>query len=102
MLIDARSSQDLASWSRATASARSKYASALAASDSDDNAISPAIRSTSASHHLSFVVEIVAIASPTQCHALSICPRSAYALPRHAKYIALQIVTPVDRNSGIP
>ena len=43
MLIAARSSQDFACCSRATASARSKYASAFAASGSGDiSAISPA------------------------------------------------------------
>ena len=57
MLIAARSSQDFACCWRATASARSKYASAFAASGSaTSSAISPAMRLTSASHHLSLLV----------------------------------------------
>ena len=60
MLIAARSSQDFACCWRATASARSKYASAFAASGSGDlSAISPAMRWTSASHHVSLVVSTV-------------------------------------------
>ena len=55
---------------RATASARLKYASTFAASGSgDSSAISPAMRWTSASHHLSFVFSTAAIASPTQRQA---------------------------------
>ena len=59
MLIAARSSQDFACCWRATASARSKYASAFAASGSgDSSAISPAMRLTSASYHLSLLFRL--------------------------------------------
>jgi hypothetical protein len=65
MLIAARSSQDFSCCARATASARSKYASALAASGTGNlSATSPAKRWTSASNHLSLVVSIASIASP--------------------------------------
>ena len=64
MLIAERSFQDFACWLRATASARSKYVSALAASGSGDiNANSPVMRLTSASHILSRVVSTAIIAS---------------------------------------
>jgi hypothetical protein len=64
MLIAARSSQDFACCDRATASARSKYACAFAASGFGViSAISPAMRLTSASYQLSLVVSTVVIAS---------------------------------------
>ena len=51
MLIASRNSQDFACSALATASARSKYSSALAASgSSESSAIFPAMRLTSASH----------------------------------------------------
>ena len=90
MLIAARSSQDFAFCSRAMARARSKCASAFAASGSGNmSAILPAVRWISASHHFSLVVSIAVIASPMQRHASSNCPSSAWAL---AKY---------DKNNGI-
>src|SRR5271166_96763 len=86
MLIAARSSQDFACCSRATASARSKYASALAASGSGaSSAISPAMRWTSASHHVSLVVSTAVIASPMQRQASSNWPSSAWALAKYDK-----------------
>jgi ABC-type uncharacterized transport system substrate-binding protein len=70
MLIAARSSQDFACCWRATSRARSKYVSAFAASDcTDSRAISPDVRLTSASCHLSLVASTIVIASPTQCQA---------------------------------
>ena len=78
MLIAARSSQDFACCLRATASARSKYASAFAAfSSGDSSTISPAMRWMSASHHFSLVVSTAVIASPMQRQASSNWPRSA-------------------------
>ena len=63
-LIEARSSQDLACCARAIASARSKWVCAFASSRSGDlSAISPAVRWTSASGHLSLVASIIVIAS---------------------------------------
>src|SRR5215831_456040 len=60
MLIAARNSQDFACCLRATASARSKHASAFATSGSgNSSAISPAMRLASASNHLSLVVSTV-------------------------------------------
>src|SRR5215470_19263060 len=77
MLIAARNSQDFACCLRETASARSKYASAFAASGVGDfSAISPAMRLISASHHLSFAVSTAVIASPMQRQASSNWPRS--------------------------
>ena len=68
---------------RATASARSKYASAFATSNSGDlSAISPAIRLTSASCHFSLVVSTAVIALPMQRQASSKWRRSALALAR--------------------
>src|SRR5208282_6889560 len=84
MLIAARNSQDFACCARATASARSKYASAFTASGSGDiSAISPAMRWISASNHVSLVVSIVVIASPMQRQASSNWPSSAWALAKY-------------------
>src|ERR1700738_5353669 len=78
MLIAARSSQDLACCARATPSARSKYASAFAASGlGDSSAISPAVRWISASHNFSLAVSTAVIASPMQRQASSRFPMSA-------------------------
>jgi hypothetical protein len=87
MLIAARSSQDFDYCLRATASARSKYASPFAAFGSgDSSAISPAMRWTSASGHLSLVFSIAVIASPMQRRASSNWPSSAWALAKYDKY----------------
>jgi hypothetical protein len=83
MLTAARSSQDFSCCARATASARSKYAYAFVASGfGDSNTISPAIRWTSASHHLCLVVSIAVVASPMQRQASSSLPTSAKALAK--------------------
>src|SRR6202043_964063 len=77
--IAARSSQDFACCARAMAMARSKCASAFAASNLGDiSAMSPATRWTSASHHFSLVVSTAVIASPMQRQASSNCPSSAW------------------------
>src|SRR5215469_10472969 len=103
MLIAARNSQDFACCLRATVSARSKYASALAASGSPDiSAISPAMRLTSASHHLSPDVSNVVIASPMQCLASSNCPSCAWALAKDDNCHGSHVVDPVDRYAAIP
>src|SRR6516162_2645656 len=97
MLIAARSSQDLACCSRATASARAKSASAFARSGSgDSSAISPPMRLTSASHHLSLAVSTAAIASPMQRQASSNWPISALALVIYDNHNGIHIVVPVD------
>src|SRR5262249_45438329 len=97
MLIAARSSQDFACCSRATASARAKYASAFASSGSgESSAISPPMRLTSASHHLSLAVSTAVIASPMQRLALSNSPISALAPDRYDNHKGIHIVVPVD------
>src|SRR5215470_5966960 len=103
MLIAACSSQDFACWARATPSARSKYASAFAASGSgDSSAISPAMRWTSASHHLSLAVSTAVIVSPMQRFAASNWPISALALARYDNHSGIHIVVPVDRIAVTP
>ena len=100
MLIAARSSQDFACCWRATESARSKYASAFAVSGRGDlSAISPAMRLTSASNHLSPVVSIAVIASPMHRQASSNRPRSAYALAKDNNRIGPLTIVPRDRKS---
>src|SRR5262249_13958756 len=72
---------------RATARAWSKYACVFAASDSGDfSEISPAIRLTSASHHLSLLFSIAVIASRMLLHASSKWRSSAWALAKCARY----------------
>jgi hypothetical protein len=89
----ARSSQDVACCLRATGSARSKYASAFAASGSGDiSTICPAVRWTSASHHRSLVVFTAAIASPTPGQASSNCSNSACPLPNMTNAMASTIL----------
>src|SRR6516164_10581194 len=103
MLIAARSSQDFACCLRATMSARSKYALALASSRSGDvSAISPAARFISASHHLSLVVSIVVIASLMQRQASLSWPSSALAFAKYDRCKGIQLVDPVDRYAMIP
>src|SRR5208282_670902 len=103
MLIAARNSQDFACCARATASARSKYASAFAPSGPGDfSAISPAMRWMPASHHVSLVVSTAVIASPMQRQASSNWPSSAYALAKYDKFNDTYTVDPVDRHAAIP
>src|SRR5262249_42038414 len=98
MLIAARNSQDFACCALATASARSKYSSALAASgSSESSAIFPAMRLTSASHHFSLAVSTAAIASPMQRLASSNSPISALAFATYDDHNGIHIVVPVDR-----
>src|SRR5262249_11908846 len=98
MLIAARNSQDFACCALATTSARSKYCSALAASGSgESSAISPAMRLTSASHHLSLAVPPAAIASPMQRLASSNCQISSLALVKYDTHNGIHIVVSVDR-----
>src|SRR5271166_5159501 len=102
MLVAARSSQDFACCARATASARSKYASAFAACASDDlSTISPATRLTSASNHVSLVVSTAVIASPMQRQASSNWPSSAWALAKCDNHNGIHCVDPVDRHAVI-
>jgi hypothetical protein len=54
------------------------------------SAISPAMRWTSASHHLSLVVSIAVIVLPMQRQASSNCPSSAWARAKHVKYSGIQ------------
>src|SRR6476619_5650159 len=103
MLIAARSSQDLACCSRATARARSKYASAFTASRSGEiRVISPAIRDMSASHHLSFVVFTAWMASLIQREASWKSPSSACARANWDTKKGVQIFAPVDRHAAMP
>jgi hypothetical protein len=103
MLIAARSSKDFACCARATACARSKYASAFPASGSGDvSAISPAVRWISASHHRSFVVSASVIASPMQRHASLSWPSSTWALAKCDRYSVATGGDPDERNSLIP
>src|SRR3974377_222805 len=103
MLIVARNSQDFSCCPRATASARSKYASAFAASGSGDiSAISPAVRWMSASHHFSLVVSTAVIASPMQRQASSNWPSSAWASDKCDKKNGKYTLDPVDRYVVIP
>jgi hypothetical protein len=60
-----------------------KYCCAFASSGFGDiNAISPAMRWTSASHHFSSVASATVIASAMQRLATSNCPSSAWLLAR--------------------
>ena len=103
MLIAARNFQDFACCLRATASARSKYASAFAASGADDiMAISPAMRLASASNHLSLVASIVLVASSTQRQASSSSPRSVCAIAKCDNDHGFPNVNPIGRNAVIP
>src|SRR5215468_5382300 len=103
MLIAARNSQDFACCTRATVSARSKYAPACdEPSCGNLSAISPAMRWISASYHRSFVVSTAVIASPTQRQASSNWPSSAYALDKCDKKIGKYSLDPVDRYMVIP
>src|ERR1700754_129771 len=98
MLIAACSSRDFACCARATASARSKQVSALVASRSGDiRAISPAMRWTSASYHLSVVVSTAVIASPIWLQASSHWPSSPQAIAKWDKYHGNQTVDPIER-----
>src|SRR5262249_19985598 len=103
MLIAARNSQDFACCALATASARWKCSSALAASGSSESSvILPAMRLTSASHHLSLAVSPAAKASPMQPLAVSNCPISEFALARYDNHNGIHIVVPVDRIAVTP
>src|ERR1700688_4158482 len=98
MLIAARSSHDFACCLPATASARSKYDSAFAASGSGDiSAISPAMRWISASHHLSLVVSTAVIASSMQRQASSYWPRSTQTRAKFDRDHGSHDFDPVDR-----
>ena len=103
MLIAARSSQDFACCARATASARSKYASAFVALDCGAfRAIFPAIRVTSASCNLSLVFSISVSASSMQRQASSSWPRSAWAAAKYDNHNGNHTVDPVDRSAASP
>src|SRR6476646_1612721 len=103
MLIAARSSHDFACCSRATESARSKYACAFVASCSGDlSENSPARRLASASNHLSLVVSIAVIASPMQRQASSSWPSWAWAAAKCDSHDGKDHVAPVDRHAAIP
>jgi hypothetical protein len=82
MLIAARSSKDFACCLRATSSAWAKYSSAFARSGAGDlSAISPAMRWTSASNHVSPVVFTAVIASlMTRAHYWHSHPRAHQTL----------------------
>src|SRR5262249_52551480 len=98
MLIAARNSQDFACCALAAARARSKYSSAFAASGSgESSAISPAMRLTSASHHLSLALSTAASASPMHRLASSNRPISALALVKYDSHNGIHIVVPVAR-----
>src|ERR1700676_2580154 len=97
MLVAARSSHDLAFCTRAIASARSKYTSALAASGSGIiRVISPAVLWISASDQHSPVVSAAFIASPIQFQASSNFPSTAYALATSDKLPGKKNVDPDD------
>src|SRR5262249_19285186 len=97
MLIAARNSQDLACCIRATVSARSKYSSAGDGPTCGNfSAISPAMRTTSASYQRSFVVCTEVIASPMQRQASSNCASCAWALDKCDQNIGRYTLDPVD------
>src|SRR5271170_3506774 len=103
MLIAARSSKDFACCLLAIASARSKYASAFAASKArDSSTISPAIRWISASHQISLDALDAAIASPIQRLASSNWPSLAWTLAKNDMCNGVQHVAPVDRHAVTP
>src|SRR5271155_1622120 len=103
MLVAARSSQDFACCARATASARSKYASAFAASGSPERrTMSPAKRWMSASHQLSLDASLAAIASPMQRHASLNWPSLAWTCAKNDMCNGVQHVAPVDRHALTP
>src|SRR5215468_8639514 len=103
MLIAARNSQDFACCTRATVSARSKYAPACdEPSCGNLSAISPAMRWISASYQRSFVVSTAVIASVMQRQASSNWPSSAYAVDKCDQKIGKYTLDPVDRYMVIP
>src|SRR5271168_725451 len=103
MLVAARSCQDLACCWRAIVRACSKEAFAWARFGCGDiNAISPAILWTSASHHLSLVASITAIASVIVRRASSKRPNSAYAFAKYERYGGNHVVAPVERHAEMP
>ena len=79
MLIAARSSQDFACWARATASARSKYASAFAASGSGDieRDFTRHAKDIGLDTTFPWLLSTTVIASPMQRQASSNCPSCA-------------------------
>jgi hypothetical protein len=98
MLIAPRSSQDLACCLRATVIARSKCASAFAASGFGIiSSISPAVRWTSDSVQRSLVTSTIAIASRMQLQAAPNCPSFAAALARFDRLHERNNFDPDDR-----
>ena len=68
----------------------------------DLSAISPAMRLTSASNHLSLVVSIMLIASSMHRQASSSWPSSAWASAKYDNHDGNRYVAPVDRHAVIP
>src|SRR5262249_47483527 len=103
MLVAARNSHDLACCARATASARSKYASARdEPSFGNFSAISPFMRLISASNHPSFVVSPAVIASQIQRQASSNWPSSAWGQDKCDQKNGKYALDPGDRYVVIP